>query len=262
LWRPRLSAPQLKRDPLGGNVNQGRRFCTCGAALDATTESCPGCGRKHYVLKAEPAAIAMTGHAPAIIIDGKDPQTGDVRIRVSSPGATSDARVTPAGEISLEVDGAEAGKKSEAWAIKTLRQALKEQGVTVSTGTATDERGEDAVFLVGNVEYVVQVATTPSVQDFWRAASISSARTEVELQRGIQWLRQTVENKANSIPLAQRSETILAIDARHAGVLSDQLVAASYCSQFGSPAHEYGFASAWIVGPTPKYCVRLGEGRP
>ena len=254
--------PQLKRDPLGGNVSQGERLCTCGAALDATTESCPRCGRKHHVLKADPVAITVTGHAPAIIIDGKDPETGNVRIRVNSPGATSDARVTPAGEISLEVEGAEAGKKSEAWAIQTLRQALKVQGITVSTGTATDERGEDAMFFVGNARYVVQVATTPSVQDFWRAANVASVRTEVDLQRGVQWLRQTVENKASSIPSAQRFETILAIDARHAGVLSDQRVTASYCSQFGSPVHEFGFASAWIVGPTPKYCVRLGDGRP
>jgi hypothetical protein len=148
----------------------------------------------------------ITGHAPAIIIDGKDPQTGDVRIRVNSPGASSDARVTPTGDISLQVEGVEAGRKSEPWAIKTLRQALKQRGIMVSTGSAADDRGEDAVFHMGSVQYVVQVATTPSVQDFWRAASISSARTEVELQRGVQWLRQTIENKAASIPSAQRSK--------------------------------------------------------
>jgi hypothetical protein len=197
-----------------------------------------------------------------MIIDGKDPQTGDVRIRVNSPGATSDARVTPSGEISLVVEGAEAGKKSEPWAIKTLRQALMQHGVAVSTGSAVDQRGEDGLFRVGNAEYIVQVASTPSVPDFWQAASVSSARTEVELQRGIEWLRQTVVKKATSISSAQRSTTILAIDARHAGVLSDQRIVASYCSQFGSPVHEYGFASAWIVGPTPKYCVRLGDGIP
>jgi len=214
------------------------------------------------VLNAEPGAFTITGHPVAMIIDGKDPHTGDVRIRVNSPGASSDARVTPTGDISLHVEGVEAGRKSEPWAIKTLRQALKERGIAVSTGTAADDRGEDAVFRVGKVEYVVQVATTPSVQEFWRAASISSVRTEVELQRGVQWLRQTVEGKAATIPSTQRSETILAVDARHAGVLSDALVAASYCSRFEGPAKEYGFASVWIVGPTPKYCVRLGEGIP
>jgi len=147
-------------------------------------------------------------------------------------------------------------------AINALRQALTAGGIAVVMDKAHDECGEDAVFLVGGTRYVVQFASTPSVQDFWQAASVSSARTEVELDRGVQWLRETVEKKAATISLGQRSNTILAIDARHAGVLSDQAFATLYCSRFGSPTQEYGFASTWIVGPLPKYCVRLGEGVP
>jgi hypothetical protein len=214
------------------------------------------------VISAEPGKIEYTGYAPAIIIDGKDPETGETRIQVNSPDATSEARVTSSGDIVLHVEGAEAGRKSEPWTIKTLRQALIGGGVVLSSRSATDSRGEDGVFRIENVDYVVQVATTPSVPEFWRAASVSSARTEVERQKGVEWLRQTVQNKAAVIPPSQRATTILAVDARHAGVLADPLVAASYCSQFTSPAREFGFASAWIIGPTTKYCVRLGEGIP
>jgi hypothetical protein len=239
------------------------RLCTCGAELTPSEGICRECGRKHFVLRAEPGQIQYTGYPPAIVIDGKDPETGETHIRVNSPDATSEARVSPTGEIRLQVEGAEAGRKSELWTIKTLRQALRSSGIAASKLEAADSRGEDAVFRVENVDYVVQVATTPSVPEFWREASTSSARTEVGRQKGVEWLRQTIENKAAVIPPSQRATTILAVDARHAGVLAaDPLVAASYCSQFNSPACEYGFASVWIVGPTTKHCVRLGDGIP
>jgi hypothetical protein len=234
----------------------------CGTELRPSADTCPTCGRRHYTLPAETGEYKTTGYAPALIIDGKDPETGQTRIRVNSPDAISEARVTAAGNIHLHVEGVEAGRRSEPWTIKTLRQTLTSQGKAVSTVSATDSRGEDAVFRIENVDYVVQVATTPSVPEFWRAASESSARTDVERQRGVEWLRQTVENKAAVIPPSQRPTTILAVDARHAGVLADPGVVASYCSQFNSPSNEFGFASAWIVGPTPTYCVRLGEGNP
>ena len=240
------------------------RKCTCGGVIDEARESCLTCGHRHYVLKAEPGAYKVEGHAPALVIDGKDAQTGDLRIRVNSPGGSSDARMTPANDISLQVDGAEAGRKSQPWAIDTLRTAMTDRGIAISAARdeARDDHGEDALFDFMGKQYVVQVATTPSVDDFWRDANHSSAVTKVQLNSGVDWLRATITKKAATIPTEQRGNTILAIDARHAGILAQTQVAESYCSRFSSPASEYGFASTWIVGPLPKYCTRLGDGTP
>lgn len=204
----------------------------------------------------------IQGHPPATIIEGPDAATGDKRITVNSPGAKSESRLTDAGEMSVAVEGVEAGRKSEPWAVKTLCAKLKQLGLAVTRLPGEDHRGEDAVLKVGESTYVVQVTTTPSANAFWRDASASSAMRQVTIQQALEWLREAIDAKAQTIPLAQRGAMMLAIDARHAGLLAQEQVAARYITQFDPPALEYGFASVWVVGPTVKYCVRLGDGTP
>jgi len=241
----------------------GEECPRCGRPLKSLNGACEVCDApKKSVLSSGSGALKDTGFAPAIVMDGRDPLTGDLRISVSSPGGKSETRISTAGQMFVTVEGAEAGKKSEPWAAKTLRTKLNEQGTNASLSSAPDNRGEDRRLHVGDDTYVLQISTTPSARSFWRDASVSSVVTQVELQRGVEWLRGTIVTKADAIPPDQRASMVLLVDARHAGLLAREEVAALYTSQFGSPSAEYGFASVWVAGPLSKYCVRLGNGRP
>jgi len=238
----------------------------CGAHL-LETGACASCGRRDIVI----SPLASGGprietFAPSIIVAGPDQESGDHMIRVSDPDARSEARLNRAGQVSLNVEGADSvGRKGEARALKTLRQKLQHDGrtkVAISQKTARDELGEDAVLAVDEHRYVVQVVTAPSDERFWRAASTGSGRTQVETQRAVEWLRESVNAKAQKTSPAERPRTVILVDARHAGHLATPPILDSYITTFGSPTLEFGLASIWVVGPTVEYCARLGEGTP
>lgn len=59
---------------------------------------------------------------------------------------------------------------------------------------------------------------------------------------------------------ADRTLTILPLDAIHAGILTEEAVVRSYLEQYGNPAARFHYAGVWLVGPTPDRCIRLGAG--
>lgn len=236
---------------------------TCGTPLAAGAR-CATCEPgKALVLTAEPGTFRWEAFPVSIIVASTDPATGDARIRVEAPGMRSEGHLSPEGRVSLAVEGAgEIGKAGEARATKTLRHKLQADGLTISTHTGRDGHGEDGLLSVGDVRYTLQLVTTPSVPAFWREAHVGSAMTQVETQQAVEWVRATLLGKAGSIPPAQRPHTVLAIDARHAGVLATTPILEAYANRFGAPAGEFGFASVWLVGPTVQHCARIGEGTP
>jgi hypothetical protein len=135
--------------------------------------------------------------------------------------------------MSVAVEGVEAGRKSEPWAVKTLCAKLKQLGLAVSRVAGEDHRGEDALLKVGESTYVVQLITTPSAKGFWRDAHAASAMRQGTIEQAVEWLREAIEAKVQMIPPAQRVATILAIDARHAGLLAQEPVTDVYVGRFG-----------------------------
>jgi hypothetical protein len=117
-----------------------------------------------------------------------------------------------------------------------------------------NDRGEDGLWLVDGRRRILQVTSVPGSSDYWRDAAQSSATTQVDAPQAIAWIRVAVETKST---LADRPSVILAIDARHAGVLADPGLADRYRERYSSPATEFGFAQAWLVGPTASHCTRL-----
>jgi len=201
----------------------------CGTDLLDPGGICPTCGRRSKtVLTPDPIVLHATVPPPSTISDHHDPRTGDAQIRVTDPSVRSESHAD-AGTISLDVEGAGTiGRPNE-----------------------------------GRVaELTLQITTVPSAPEFWRAAHRSSARTEVSEQHAHEWLRTAIATKAARLPQRQRASTVLAIDARHAGVLGTPALIDRYLASFGSPSSEFGLASVWVVGPTPKYCRRVGSGSP
>ena len=145
---------------------------------------------------------------------------------------------------------------------RTLRQRLEADGAAVSVRVGEDQRGEDALLIIADKTFTLQIVTTPGDAVFWQQAKTRSAMSEVPTTEAVVWIRTRIEVKAQRIPPGQRSCTVLALDAQHAGVLADGRVIESYLARFGNPVHEFGFASVWVVGPTVPFCVRLGDGAP
>ncbi len=239
--------------------------CTkCGVGLPNGSAHCPHCGaRRNYVLPAAPGVFRFQGYAPSVIVSGSDPQTGGEYIRVDAPGASSETHFTLTGGVSLRVKGAGGiGRQGEPQLLKVLRTKLQQRALTPSVASGRDNRGEDAILRTGDSTLVVQIVTAPADTVFWREAHAGSIGRQAYLPEAVQWRRAAIERKAAGIAPRDRPGILLAIDARHAGVLAARRVVDGYMARFGDPAAEYGFTSVWIVGPTADYCTRLGEGVP
>jgi hypothetical protein len=206
--------------------------------------------------------IGQTGTV-GTVIEGIDAATGDDAIRVSAQGDRSESRLSEDGQVSLDVTGTAAvGRPGEPRVARTLCERLEADGAAVSVRAGEDQRGEDARLIIADKTFTLQIVTTPGDAVFWQQAKTGSAMSEVPTTDAVVWIRARIEGKALKIPPGQRSCTVLALDAQHAGVLANGRVIDSYLGRFGNPGDEFWFASVWVVGPTVPFCVRLGEGAP
>jgi hypothetical protein len=225
------------------------------------SETCPA---GNVVIDVPTAALAIGAYAPNLIRDGTDRVTGDVHIRVDdAPVGRSDARLTPAGCVLLEAERvADRGRGGEAQLKQTLQSKLRQDFPNVTIIKGSDADGEDGLVEIAGRTLVVQIVTSPSAPDFWRTAKEGLVTERVNLSDAAVWLHATINAKFTKIPETQRAATLLAIDARHAGILATTPALDRYVQRFGDPVAEFGFASVWIVGPTEDYCSRLGAGVP
>jgi hypothetical protein len=216
------------------------------------------------VIAVPTAHLSLQTLAPSVVLDGTDPVTGDVRIRVNdAPEGRSDARLTRAGSVSLEAERVtDRGRRGEAQLKLTLQSKLRQNLPNVMIMPGSDAHGEDALVEIAGRSLVAQIVTIPTIPDFWRAAKEGLVTKGIDLSDAAVWLHDTIKAKCTKIPETQRAATLLAIDARHAGILAATPVSDRYIQRFGHPVAEFGLASVWIVGPTDKYCSRLGDGVP
>ena len=218
----------------------------------------------NVVIGVPSAALTIGACAPNLVRDGTDRATGDVHIRVDdAPVGRSDARLTPAGCVLLEVERvADRGRGGEAQLKRTLQSTLRHDFPNITIMPGSDAHGEDGLVEISGRTLIVQIVTSPSVPEFWRTAKEGVATERVNLCDATDWLRAAIKAKFTKIPETQRAATLLAIDARHAGILATTPVLDTYVQRFDNPVAEFGFASVWIVGPTEDYCLRLGDGVP
>jgi hypothetical protein len=161
--------------------------------------------------------------------------------------------------VTVEVRGAsDVGRRGEPQALDTLVQVLEEQGLRPKLLSGRDAHGEDAVLSSSTREYTVQVITVPRAADFWHAAATSSASTRVSSESAAEWVREAVVAKALNTSPAERPATLLALDARLAGVVGTLEVVAAYLSKYSAPASEFSFAGTWLIGPTASTSTQLG----
>ena len=196
----------------------------------------------------------IKGQEIAMIIDGPD------RTEVSDfGGGKSRSTMDSDGQARIVTSGRlRRGRTNEGAVVKVLRQCLKDEtGSMPFIVRASDERGEDArLRFPDGTERVVQIVTTPPDPEYGAAIARGSSEREIPASEAASWIRSSIEFKRNQIPEAGRRAMILALDARHAGLLSESAVLAELAAN-GPPTTSYGFAEIWLVGPIPSRSCRL-----
>jgi hypothetical protein len=93
----------------------------------------------------------------------------------------------------------------------------------------------------------------PADEGSWKALKeVGSSSREGNLPTAVGLVRGAVLKKATSAKGA-----IVALDAHHFGALVGRRLVDAYLAAHGSPVTEFGFADAWIIGPTEQSSVRL-----
>ena len=204
----------------------------------------------------------LRGLAPTLVIAGPDPGTGDNRVLLSAPAGRSESRVTPIGDVSVNVERGDPGRSGEATVMHILADKLRQLGIDCTIAPGVDDRGEDGVLVAGERRLTVQVVTILAEPEFWSQAKRRSASRKMTAADAAEVLRSTIDKKGKTIAPAQARTILLAIDARYAASLISDSVLLEYTGRSPSQISTYAFASVWVVGPTADQTKRIGDGWP
>jgi hypothetical protein len=148
-----------------------------------------------------------------------------------------------------------AGKRGESRAIEVLAHALREEGRDVQrlpTTQEDDARGKDGLLRIDGRDTVVQVVTVPGNPVFWRQfRTTGEASPSVDLRAAVELVRTSLQIKEHA------KGVIVVVDAAHFGALAWRPLVDAYLAQHGDPVAGFGFADAWIIGPTIRSSIRL-----
>jgi hypothetical protein len=212
-----------------------------------------------YAMNAKPGSFEWTVYPPTIIIHGREQSSGDTVTRVSAPGTESVARISPSGDVSLVIQGAQGvGRSGEARIAKSVASWLANEGVSRTLLPGNDPRGEDRRLRTGERTLTIQIVTVPSDTKMWEEARKSSTSTVVGIDGAADWIAAAIQKKAEKTSVADRRNTILVLDAQHANSLTELAVIERFVAGSGDPKTTYGFAGVWIVGSSSAHCARIG----
>jgi hypothetical protein len=220
--------------------------------------TCPECGKKHYVIHAEPGELKITGHPVGLVLEGH-PENPAGRRLDSSPasGGRSLSTVDGEGGFRIELSGPlERGRPGEWHVLKVLKKVLAAEGHEVlQLSGARDHHGQDALLEIDGERTEVQITSIP--QDVWKQlADGKDVVLEGDLDTAVALVRQAVLKMATS-----GRGVLLAIDAAQVAVFVNSRLVEKYLQRFDDPSQECGYADVWIVGPTTRSTIRLGRGR-
>jgi hypothetical protein len=199
--------------------------------------------------------LKVVGYAPNIVV------SGPTRVDVNDPDGRSHTERTADGAIRVRVsEPFRPGRGNEPKVLQVIASAIEHEiGATVTVQPGEDHRGEDGRLQfdgAGKGGLAVQVVTAVQDPDFCEQSSKGDGLLDLSPEMGAAILRGAIESKLKRIPVQQRPSLILALDARHCGMLADDDVVSAFMREFGEP-RAFGFAQLWIVGPVVARCRRL-----
>jgi hypothetical protein len=231
---------------------------TCGFSL-SDGEHCERCGPERKDATVTPAGFActVTLGVPATI--GEQNLPGQRGLQVNSgQGTQSFARITNDEVVSVNAHGRpDIGRRSEARVTDILLDCLRSVGhaVTVVEGHR-DDHGEDGLLLLDGREFTLQITAIVPSSEFWRASAKGSGEVSATIAEATGWIYDAILRKTTTIAEPQRNAIVLAIDARHLGVLAAVPVREAFTKSYGS-AQQFGFRDLWLVGPLLAHSARL-----
>jgi hypothetical protein len=217
---------------------------------------CSNCGRRHFVLKAEPGVFKITGFPIGMIVEGdpNSPTGRRVESRAAS-GGTADSSVAADGTFQASLSGPlDLGRKGEHRVMETLCNKLRERGADVHVeDDARDDFGEDGILVIDGRRTPVQIVTVPNKATIWKDLNVNKTATlSGDLQAAVSILRDAVVAKS-----VKGKATILALDVAHVGAIVNRALVDAYLTAFGDPVAEFSFGAVWLVGPTPRSTIEL-----
>jgi hypothetical protein len=217
---------------------------------------CSTCGRRNFVLKAEPGVFKVTGFPIGTIVEG-DPNNPIGRRVESRPasGGTADSSVAADGTFQASLSGPlDLGRKGERRVMKVLFNNLRERGADVHVeDDARDDFGEDGILVVDGRRTPVQIVTVPNSAAIWKDLNVNKTATlSGDLQAAVCILRDAVVAKS-----VKGKGTILALDVAHVGAMVNRALIDAYLAEFGDPVVEFSFSAVWLVGPSPRSTIEL-----
>lgn len=173
-----------------------------------------------------------------------------------APGATSETQLSPSGEFSIRVTGAYGlGEDGEPGVKKILRQRLQMDGAAFTFEAGMNSDGEDGILVLDGRRFALQITMALWRKHVdWEAASTGTATASANIESVSEWIDEVINSK---VAKTDPTNTILALDSNHLGIMSDVAVLSCYRERFGSPSQHFGFAAVWLVGPTVERCLRL-----
>ena len=178
---------------------------------------------------------------------------GPTRVEISDWKGRSRGRRNEDGTFTLEVSQQPLrGRSAEQYVVADLisaMQTLTKEHVAFRGGI--DANGEDGVIVVGGGELDLQIVTVPANEHWGQVcakADGSSATLSFSAEEGGEWIRDAIQKKSNAYAPSVKQRMMLALDARHAGILGHPEIVNAFLRLTPKWSGD-GFAQVWLVGP-------------
>jgi hypothetical protein len=219
--------------------------------LPAHGSSFVSCSYKVVALSGK--GMTVTFGDAALSINGPD------RAEINDIVGQSKSRRLPSGELEFTTgERPLQGRPNESNVLKVLVDTISaetnEKHFHEKGDKEDDKRGIDGrvVFPDGS-KVPVQVVTTPPYSNWGAAVARGNAKIVASVDDAASWIKAAIDHKVSG---ADRASLILALDARHAGMLCADDVIAAFHRQMPELAM-LGFRAVWLVGNAPVNTKKL-----
>jgi hypothetical protein len=226
--------------------------------------SCPDCGGplepqaepRNLVITPEPGVIRVEVQPIGTVVESPvdHPEGRHVDYRPAT-GGQSVSEMSAGGDFTADLSGPLVfGRPGESRAVEVLVHALREEGRRVERLSGErDDAGEDRLIRIAGRRMVVQVVTMPADSVLWRQFRNDSAALSHsgDQRAAVELFRAALKRKEHA------KGDIVVLDAAHFAALAWRKLVDAYLATHSSPIDEFGFADAWIVGPTVRSSIRI-----
>lgn len=236
-------------------------YCTsCGVSLTEAIGPCPKCGGE-ITLEISLTGIPIGLQQGSVGIVKDSTNNGNHQIEIKTPEGKESISFLQNNQLQLiEFAPVDIGKKGEPRVIALIQSHLLAQGNIVENLPAQDNKGEDAVFSINKQRVIIQICSLP-LESHYQQVSIGGSKLLTDLDNATELINEAIGDKANSYPIIDKAQTLLAVDMHHLGALCKRDLGEKYIQKHGDPSLTNGFGAVWLVGPTEILILKLGKSK-